>query len=120
VTGGCWDRAGNYAQLTLGVSYLQVVRKAGGARVASVPLLLRWRSRPHAAYYNLQIYRAGHKLLSKWPSRTSLLVSRSWRFHGHRFHLKPGRYRWYVWPGFGSRAADRYGRMIIAGNFSVT
>jgi hypothetical protein len=119
VTGGCWDRAGNYAEATVPVSYLQVVAKPG-ERVASVPLLLRWKSRSHASYYNLQIYSSGHKVLSTWPSRTSLLIRRSWRFHRRRFQLKPGRYHWYVWPGYGSRAADRYGRRMVSATFTVT
>ena len=84
-----------------------------------MPLLLHWRAVQGASYYNVQIYRAGKKVLSTWPAKTSLLVARSWRFARHRFRLKAGRYRWYVWPGYGSRSADRYGRMIIAGTFIV-
>jgi hypothetical protein len=34
--------------------------------------------------------------------------------------LKPGRYRWYVWPGYGSRAAIVYGRLIGMARFTVT
>jgi hypothetical protein len=120
VTGGCWDKAGNYAAETIPVSYLEVLAKAAAARVASAPLLLRWKAKPHASYYNVQVYRAGRKVLSTWPSGTSLFLSRSWRFDGRRFRLKPGRYHWYVWPGYGSRAADRYGRRIVSATFTVT
>jgi hypothetical protein len=119
VTGGCWDRAGNYSARTVPVSYLQVVARASGARVAPVPSLLQWKSRRHASYYNLQLYRGTHKVLSTWPSRTSLLIRPSWRFHRRRFQLKAGRYHWYVWPGYGSRAADRYGRRMVSATFTV-
>jgi hypothetical protein len=120
VGGGCWDQAGNYSKVEVWVPYLPDVVKGAAARVASVPLLLHWKAKSHASYYNVQIYRAGRKVLSKWPSRTSLFLSQSWRFDGHRFRLKPGHYHWYVWPGYGSRAADRYGRRIVSATFTVT
>lgn len=120
VTGGCWDRAGNYGATTFPVAFLDVIGGASAARVRSAPVLLRWRPTRHATYYNVQLYRGHRKVLSRWPSRSSLFLSRSWRFNGRRFHLKPGRYRWYVWPGYGSRAADRYGRMIDSATFTVT
>jgi len=122
VTGGCWDRAGNYASRSFWVPYLAVISQARAARasVGAVPLLLRWRPRWHASYYNVQIYRAGRKILSRWPAAALLLVARRWWFDRHLFRLKPGRYRWYVWPGYGPRAADRYGPMIVSRSFTVT
>jgi hypothetical protein len=119
VLGGCRDRAGNYATRAFPVRYRQGSSPGSNARVASLPLLLRWSAAPHAGYYNVQVYRAGRKVLSAWPTQPSLRVSRSWSFAGHRFHLKPGRYRWYVWPGYGSRTAARYGPVIVAKTFRV-
>ncbi|MFZ0090593.1 MAG: hypothetical protein WAL63_13850, partial [Solirubrobacteraceae bacterium] len=72
-----------------------------------------------AAYYNVQVFRHG-KILSAWPKRASLQLAKSWRFGGHRYRLKPGRYRWYVWPGFGRRSAAHYGRRVGSGTFVVT
>lgn len=123
VVGGCRDQAGNSATLAVPVRYLQVLSPVPGARAASVkstPLLLHWKAIRRASYYNVQIYRGGRKVLSTWPSKTSLLVSSSWRFAGHRFHLKSGRYRWYVWPGYGSRTAARYGKMLVSATFNVS
>ena len=73
----------------------------------------------HASYYNVQLYHDG-KVLSAWPKRASLQLSSVWEFARHRYHLKPGTYRWYVWPGFGPRAAARYGRMIGAATFVIS
>jgi hypothetical protein len=33
--------------------------------------------------------------------------------------LSPGRYRWYVWPAYGDRADERYGRLIGHSSFSI-
>jgi hypothetical protein len=82
--------------------------------------MLSWTAAPGATYYNVQLFRADpKKVLSMWPKRASLQLRRTWRFDGHRFRLKPGKYRWYVWPGFGKRKAGRYGHMIGSGTFVV-
>jgi hypothetical protein len=74
--------------------------------------LLRWTAVRGASYYNFQLYRGGKKILSIWPTHASVQLKSSWRFDGRRYRLTPGRYRWYVWPGFGPLAADRYGPAI--------
>src|ERR671924_55516 len=92
---------------------------AAGARVTSPPLL-RWRPVRRATYYNIQLYRAGRKLLTAWPRRTSLQLRSSWRFAGREQRLTPGTYRWYVWPGYGPTSARKYGRMLGTSTFVVT
>jgi hypothetical protein len=74
--------------------------------------LLRWTAVRGASYYNFQLHSGGKKILSIWPTHPSVQLKTSWRFHGRRYRLRPGRYRWYVWPGFGPRAAARYGPAI--------
>ncbi len=32
---------------------------------------------------------------------------------------EPGRYRWYVWPGFGARSKTRYGPLLGGSFFFV-
>src|ERR671925_462213 len=91
----------------------------GGPRVTSPPLL-RWRPVRRATYYNVQLYRAGRKLLTAWPRRTSLQLRSSWRFAGREQRLTPGTYRWYVWPGYGPTSARKYGRMLGTSTFVVT
>jgi hypothetical protein len=65
------------------------------------------------------------------PSLTDLvatpgnrMVRISWsaspdRFHRRDYRLKAGEYRWFVWPGFGSRAAQRYGRLLVHSSFVI-
>ena len=79
--------------------------------------MLTWTPVRGATYYNVQLYRQGAKVLSMWPAHARLQLPRNWRFDGHRYRLRPGRYRWFVWPGFGKRSAGRYGHRIGAGTF---
>jgi hypothetical protein len=81
--------------------------------------LLTWSAVPKATYYNVQLIRGG-KVLSAWPTRPRLRLQRSWLYAGRRHRLTPGRYRWYVWPRFGSRASGRYGRLLGGSSFVVT
>jgi hypothetical protein len=82
--------------------------------------MLSWTPAPSATYYNVQLYRGDpRKVLSLWPTLAGLQLKSTWRFAGRRYRLKPGRYRWYVWPGFGKRKAGRYGRMIGSGAFVI-
>jgi hypothetical protein len=83
------------------------------------PPVLQWKRRRHARYYNLQLFRDRKKVLSIWPRSTRLALPGRWRFAGRRRHLGPGRYRWYVWPGFGVRRASRYGRLVARGKFTI-
>jgi hypothetical protein len=96
-----------------------LTRPAQGARV-SAPPVLSWTAMPRATYYNVQLFRDGEKILTAWPTSTSLDLDRSWRFAGRTQHLEPGRYRWYVWPGFGKRSANRYGKLLGTRTFVVT
>jgi hypothetical protein len=89
-----------------------------GARVKTPPLLA-WRAVPRATYYNVQLFLGGQKILTAWPTSTSFQVPRSWRFQGRTYRLKPGTYRWYVWPGFGARSASRYGKLLGSRTFVV-
>ena len=91
---------------------------AAGARVTSPPLL-RWRSVRGATYYNVQLYRGGRKVLTTWPTRTSLQLRSQWRFNGRTQRLAPGTYRWYVWPGRGRMSARRYGTLVGTSTFVV-
>jgi hypothetical protein len=91
---------------------------APGARLSHPPVL-RWKRVRHARYYNVQIFRGGRKVLSAWPTRTALQLHRRWRFGGHRRHLARGRYRWFVWPGFGRRSRHRYGAVLGLRRFTI-
>jgi hypothetical protein len=77
--------------------------------------VLRWRARRGAKYYNFQLFRNGRKILSAWPTKPHYTLRTTWRYRGATQKLTAGRYRWYVWPGYGGRAAHRYGRLLAKG-----
>ena len=95
-----------------------LTRPAVGARVTAPPVLA-WRPVPKATYYNVQLYRDGRKILTIWPSSTSLRLQGSWSYGGRTYQLTPGRYRWFVWPGFGPRSETRYGKLLGGRSFVV-
>jgi hypothetical protein len=88
---------------------------APGASVKGAPRL-QWAGVRGASYYNVLLVRGG-TIFSAWPKGTSFKLPRSWVYHGHRYSLHRGVYRWYVWPGFGTRSANTYGRLVGRSSF---
>ncbi len=113
------DQAGNTASQTITATpQAHLVAPANTAHLASPPLL-SWTPVRGATYYNVQLLRDGKKMLSVWPTEAHLQLQRIWRFDGRRYRLRPGRYRWFVWPGFGKRRAAHYGHMIGSWTFVI-
>jgi hypothetical protein len=88
-----------------------------GATVSAPPRLV-WKAAEKATYYNVQVWRRG-KIFSAWPTGTSVQLKRTWTYDGRRYRLSPGRYRWYVWPGYGRRAQNKFGRLLGWSTFVV-
>jgi hypothetical protein len=86
------------------------------AQRVTAPPRLAWAPVKGAAYYNVQLFR-GTRVLVAWPATTSLQLQRTWVMNGRRYRLRPGRYRWYVWPGFGRLAANKYGARLGGSTF---
>jgi hypothetical protein len=88
---------------------------APGASVKGAPRL-QWAAVRGASYYNVLLVRNG-TVFSAWPKGTSFKLPRSWVYHGQRYRLHRGVYRWFVWPGFGARSANKYGRLVGRSSF---
>jgi hypothetical protein len=111
-----FDRAANTAVKTLAVTATgRLINPVPGERVTSAPRLA-WLPVKGASYYNVQLIH-GKRILSAWPTRASFKLPRTWVYHGHRYRLRPGVYRWYVWPGYGKLAQAQYGRMLGGSSF---
>lgn len=125
------DRHGNFAaaDFRVGVSILRTVRRVArrsallsppARALISGPTMLVWRAVPRTSFYNVQVHRNGRKILSRWPSRARFVLRRSWQHEGRTFRLRPGVYTWYVWPGFGTLAKPRFGKLLGQRSFRVT
>ncbi len=110
-----------------------------GARVKRAKtktLRLSWARMEGADYYNAQLYfapqgvkalssieltkrQAEVKVLSVWPKKRFFVLKKTWKFSGVRYKLKPGLYRWYIWPGYGNRKEVNYGPLMGSSTFVV-
>jgi len=115
------DAAGNVGSRTVTtVPGPRLIAPAQGAVVeASTPPRLRWTPVRRARYYNVQLFRDGHKVRSAWPKRARLQLGHRWSYRGKRVRLVPGEYRWLVWPGRGARKNAEYGERIGRRTFTV-
>jgi hypothetical protein len=118
------DQAGNRAARSDSTvpTASKLLLPSRGARLkkrrTSGPLLV-WKEVPKARYYNVQVLRNGRKVLSAWPKNPRLRLKRTWTYQGRRFRLRPAAYCWRVWPGFGKRSKDRYGKLLGSSCFRV-
>jgi hypothetical protein len=83
------------------------------------PPLLRWVPVRKAAFYNVQLFRNGRKILSAWPVKTRLQLRKTWKWNGRRRALVPGTYRWFVWPAYKRKQGIRYGKPLGFSDFVV-
>jgi hypothetical protein len=113
------DAAGNAATRTVRVRPGPALLAPRSGTTVRRPPLLRWTAVRGARYYNVQLFRDGRKVLSTWPREPRLRLPARWRFAGARRALDPGRYRWYVWPGFGDRSLRRFGARLGPRTFAV-
>jgi hypothetical protein len=77
------------ARTKFSLASLIPLRPLTGSVLHKVPVLT-WKPKKGSAYYNLQLYRNGKRVLVVWPSQASYRIPAS--------ALTPGTYVWYVWP----------------------
>lgn len=89
-----------------------------GAKLKKPPTLV-WVRNSEADYYNVQLFRGNVKILSTWPKKPRVALRHRWKYQGRTYTLTPDVYRWYVWPGFGARAAVDYSEMLGFSSFQI-
>ena len=106
------DHSGNVSTASrtlVSLATLIPMRPLSGSSIHAVPLLT-WQATKGAAYYNLQIFNRGKRVLLAWPTRASFRLPAK--------RLKPGTYVWFVWPATGTPdAALRFGHLIGRATF---
>jgi hypothetical protein len=110
------DSAGNHSKRVslLALPKVLTLEKLPYLPRVSVAPILRWKAVAGAAYYHVQLFRGGKRILAAWPSGPQLALRPTWSWGGHRYRLDRGTYRWYVWAGTGARSAARYTRLGTA------
>ena len=72
---------------------------------------------PKAHHFNVQVYRNGRKILSRWPTRPRLQAPLGvGRSAARTYKLRVGTYTWFVWPAY---TKTRYGRMLGKSSFRI-
>ena len=115
-----YDKAGNASPpegIAVKASALMLAPADGATVRARHRLSFRWQAVRHARFYNVQLWRDSHKVLSTWPQRASVKLSRAWKYKNQTYRLKPGLYAWFVWPAFGRNGA--YGKLVGTATFLV-
>jgi len=77
------------------------------------PSAFGWVPVPGASYYLVRFFRGGREIYEARPAGPRLVLPLHWSFRGRKLRLEPGRYRWSVRPGYGSREGGRYGKAIV-------
>lgn len=116
------DQAGNsVVQTVRAVPPSPLLTPRLGVRLRSPEAIqFAWEAVPRAAYYNLQLWLGGEKVLTAWPSAARFRLVTPWDYGGARRDLRPGRYTWYVWPGRGARSLGAYRPLLGSSTFLVT
>ena len=91
-----------------GVAAAPTLKPARGATISEPPTL-RWRRIPRARFYNVQVYRDGRKILSRWPRKARFELHWRWKQGSRTVRFRSNGYWWYVWPHYRAR----YGRPIV-------
>jgi hypothetical protein len=81
--------------------------------------ILRWKTVGGATYYDLVLWRHGTRVLDLWPTPPRAALPWNWRYRGVRHRLRAGSYRWFVYPGFGTKSSRRYGALAGRGVLAV-
>jgi HYR domain len=86
-----------------------------GAKVKKPPKLV-WIGK--ASFFNVQIFRGNTKVLSAWPTKSTYVLKKSWKYDRRRYRMSAGIYRWFVWPAFGTRSKPEYGGLLGTSSFT--
>jgi hypothetical protein len=107
-----YDRSGNVsapARRTVSLASLIPLRPLTGTLV-STPPRMTWQAEEGVAYYNIQVFRNGRRILVGWPSQASYQLP--------EYLLRPGIYTWFVWPAFKhANAVPTFGDLIGRATF---
>ena len=117
----CVDASGNRSAgvAIVAVPHRNMLRSPKDGAALKKPPKLVWARDAEADYYNLQLLRNKVRIFAAWPTKTTFALKKGWKYQGRRYALRPGRYEWFVWPGFGPRKDVNYGTLLGARSFVI-
>jgi hypothetical protein len=92
-----------------------IVPVRSGKGAAPATRSLRWVGVDGATYYNVVLWRAGKRILDLWPRSPHVVMPTVSVTSGSQARLSPGRYLWFVYPGFGATPTRHYGPLAASG-----
>jgi hypothetical protein len=109
-----FDHSGNVSPASrqiVSLPSLIPLRPLGGSVVRKAPTLT-WKPHRRTAYYNVQLFRNGHRMLVRWPSHPFYRLPAG--------KLRPGTYVWWVWPAMRHKGSPpTFGKLIGRSMFVV-
>src|SRR5207244_3692555 len=114
------------------VAYDQTGNASGGVAAAATPKRLLLTAPPDgakvkkppklvwigsASFFNVQVFRGNTKVLSAWPTKSTFVLRKTWKYEKRRYRMSAGVYRWYVWPARGTRSNPEYGAPLGTSSF---
>jgi hypothetical protein len=110
-----YDRSGNVsspARKVVSLAPLIPLRPTSGSSVNTSPRLT-WAAQAATAYYNLQLFRNGARVLTGWPTQAAFSIPPG--------KLRPGTYVWFVWPAVKhGTGAPTFGKLIGRATFTYS
>ncbi len=107
-----YDRSGTIsapARKVVSLAPLIPLRPTTGSSVGTAPRLT-WKPQTATAYYNVQLFHNGSRVLIGWPTHAAFSIPSG--------KLEPGTYVWFVWPAVRhSRVAPTFGKLIGRATF---
>jgi hypothetical protein len=100
-------------------SGLRAAPRARSGAQGTAQQTIRWTQVPGATYYNLVLWREGERVLDLWPTSARARLPRSGSAGRADRGLSPGRYLWFVYPGFGAKASQHYGALAGSGQLVI-
>ena len=111
------------AQSRSAVRHTATERKASGStQIRLTPFRAHafgWVRVPEASYYRVRFFRGGREVFEAIATRARIVLPANWRFRGRKLGLAPGRYRWVVQAGLGDPSSKRYGKTVVAADWTA-
>jgi hypothetical protein len=107
-----YDRSDNVslpARKLISLAPLIPLRPVTGSSVNTSPRLT-WKAQAATAYYNVQLFHNGSRVLTAWPTQAAFSIPAG--------KLQPGTYVWFVWPAVKhGRTSPTFGKLIGRATF---